>query len=111
MACVGDHLTAHGSMVATGNTFQKNKKANIFHLDGELVYRDTSGGLSILEVETLTVKVLMTNSTFVSELITNSIHISKQMLLQRQLNAEKFLVAPDLKYVLLLADGSLSGSK
>lgn len=36
-------------------------------LDGELVYRDPSGGLSILVVETLTTKVLMTNSTFVSK--------------------------------------------
>lgn len=35
-------------------------------LDGELVYRDPYGGLSILVMETSTVKVLMTNTTFVS---------------------------------------------
>ncbi len=40
----------------------------VFDSDGELIYRDTSGGLSILEVETLTAKVLMTNSTFVRDL-------------------------------------------
>lgn len=37
-----------------------------FHLDGELVFRDPSGGLSIIVIESYTVKVLMTNSTFVS---------------------------------------------
>lgn len=37
-----------------------------FVLDGELVYRDPSGGLSILVMDTSTVKVLMTNTTFVS---------------------------------------------
>ncbi|XP_037032267.1 inactive dipeptidyl peptidase 10-like isoform X3 [Bradysia coprophila] len=61
--------------------------------DGELIFRDTSGGLSILDAEALTTKVLMTNSTF------------------RQLNAEKFLVSPDLKYVLLLADCTQSESR
>lgn len=40
--------------------------------DGKLIYRDTSGGLSILEMETLTTEVLMTNSTFVKHLIFDS---------------------------------------
>lgn len=35
-------------------------------LDGELVYRDPTGGLSIFVTETFTTRVLMTNSTFVS---------------------------------------------
>ncbi|XP_037029793.1 inactive dipeptidyl peptidase 10-like isoform X2 [Bradysia coprophila] len=61
--------------------------------DGELVYRDPYGGLSILVIDTSTVKVLMTNTTF------------------RQLNAEKFIVSPDVKYVLLLADCTLSSSR
>lgn len=34
--------------------------------DEELVYRDPTGGLSILNVRTLTVRMLMTNTTFVS---------------------------------------------
>lgn len=34
--------------------------------DNELVYRDPTGGLSILHTENLTVRILMTNSTFVS---------------------------------------------
>lgn len=39
----------------------------LFHFtDGELVYRDPNGGLSILILENYTVKVLMTNTTFVS---------------------------------------------
>lgn len=37
--------------------------------DGELVYRDPSGGLSILSTESFTTRVLMTNSTFVSSLL------------------------------------------
>ncbi|KAJ6637363.1 Inactive dipeptidyl peptidase 10 [Pseudolycoriella hygida] len=61
--------------------------------DGELVYRDPSGGLSILAMDTTTVKILMTNTTF------------------RQLNAERFIVSPDLNYVLLLADCSAMGSR
>lgn len=34
--------------------------------DEELVYRDPTGGLSILNVQNLTVRMLMTNTTFVS---------------------------------------------
>lgn len=34
--------------------------------DVEIVYRDTSGGLSILNLDNFTISTLMTNSTFVS---------------------------------------------
>ncbi|XP_055685004.1 inactive dipeptidyl peptidase 10 isoform X2 [Lutzomyia longipalpis] len=61
--------------------------------DTELVYRDISGGLSILDVDGLSVRQLMTNSSF------------------RQLDAKKFLVSPDLKYVLLLSDENWEGVK
>ncbi|KAH8298396.1 hypothetical protein KR018_008979 [Drosophila ironensis] len=59
----------------------------------ELVYRDPTGGLSILNMADLTTRILMTNSTF------------------RQLNAESFLVAPDQKYVLLQSDTNAEGSR
>ncbi|KAH8373231.1 hypothetical protein KR009_008032 [Drosophila setifemur] len=59
----------------------------------ELIYRDTTGGLSILNMADLTTRILMTNSTF------------------RQLNAESFLVAPDQKYVLLQSDTNAEGSR
>lgn len=61
--------------------------------DGDLVYRDPTGGLSILVMGTYTINALMSNNTF------------------RQLNAEKFLISPDLKYVLLLSDCSAAGSR
>uniref|UniRef100_A0A1I8PFL3 Venom dipeptidyl peptidase 4 n=1 Tax=Stomoxys calcitrans TaxID=35570 RepID=A0A1I8PFL3_STOCA len=61
--------------------------------NNDLVFRDPTGGLSILNLENYTTRVLMTNSSF------------------RQLNAESFLVAPDLKYVLLQSDGSAEGSR
>ncbi|KAL7743376.1 hypothetical protein ACLKA6_008353 [Drosophila palustris] len=61
--------------------------------DRELVYRDPSGGLSILNMADSTTRILMTNSTF------------------RQLNAESFLVAPDQKYVLLQSDSNAEGSR
>ncbi|XP_073828737.1 inactive dipeptidyl peptidase 10 isoform X2 [Musca autumnalis] len=64
-----------------------------WHSDNELVFRDPTGGLSILNLENYTTRVLMTNSSF------------------RQLNAESFLVAPDLKYVLLQSDSSAEGSR
>lgn len=35
-------------------------------LDAELVYRDPTGGLSIISTENLSTRSLMTNSTFVS---------------------------------------------
>ncbi|XP_061389965.1 inactive dipeptidyl peptidase 10-like, partial [Musca vetustissima] len=63
-----------------------------WHSDNELVFRDPTGGLSILNLDNYTTRVLMTNSSF------------------RQLNAESFLVAPDLKYVLLQHDSSAEGS-
>ncbi|XP_034662101.1 inactive dipeptidyl peptidase 10 [Drosophila subobscura] len=59
----------------------------------ELIYRDPTGGLSILNMADLTTRILMTNSTF------------------RQLNAESFLVAPDQKYVLLQSDSNSEGSR
>ncbi|XP_017056243.1 inactive dipeptidyl peptidase 10 isoform X2 [Drosophila ficusphila] len=59
----------------------------------ELIYRDPTGGLSILNMADLTTRILMTNSTF------------------RQLNAESFLVAPDQKYVLLQSDTNGEGSR
>ncbi|XP_016039738.2 inactive dipeptidyl peptidase 10 isoform X1 [Drosophila simulans] len=59
----------------------------------ELIYRDPTGGLSILNMADLTTRILMTNSTF------------------RQLNAESFLVAPDQKYVLLQSDSNAEGSR
>ncbi|KAH8397884.1 hypothetical protein KR222_004796 [Zaprionus bogoriensis] len=61
--------------------------------DHELVYRDPTGGLSILNMADYTTRILMTNSTF------------------RQLNAETFLVAPDQKYVLLQSDSNAEGSR
>ncbi|XP_023035131.1 inactive dipeptidyl peptidase 10 isoform X2 [Drosophila willistoni] len=61
--------------------------------DNELVYRDPTGGLSILNMADYTTRILMTNSTF------------------RQLNAESFLVAPDQKYVLLQSDSNAEGSR
>ncbi|XP_062141261.1 inactive dipeptidyl peptidase 10 isoform X1 [Drosophila sulfurigaster albostrigata] len=61
--------------------------------DHELVYRDPTGGLSILNMADYTTRILMTNSTF------------------RQLNAESFLVAPDQKYVLLQSDSNAEGSR
>ncbi|XP_017851736.1 inactive dipeptidyl peptidase 10 isoform X2 [Drosophila busckii] len=61
--------------------------------DNELVYRDPTGGLSILNMADYTTRILMTNSTF------------------RQLNAETFLVAPDQKYVLLQSDSNAEGSR
>ncbi|XP_030378827.1 inactive dipeptidyl peptidase 10 isoform X2 [Scaptodrosophila lebanonensis] len=61
--------------------------------DYELVYRDPTGGLSILNLADHTTRILMTNSTF------------------RQLNAESFLVAPDQKYVLLQSDSNAEGSR
>ncbi|XP_033243941.1 dipeptidyl aminopeptidase-like protein 6 isoform X1 [Drosophila miranda] len=59
----------------------------------ELIYRDPTGGLSILNMADLTTRILMTNSTF------------------RQLNAESFIVAPDQKYVLLQSDSNAEGSR
>ncbi|XP_037906971.1 inactive dipeptidyl peptidase 10 isoform X2 [Hermetia illucens] len=61
--------------------------------DVELIYRDPTGGLSILSLENYTTRVLMTNSTF------------------RQLNAESFVVSPDQKYVLLVSDSNTLGSR
>ncbi|XP_059618218.1 inactive dipeptidyl peptidase 10 isoform X3 [Phlebotomus argentipes] len=61
--------------------------------DTELVYRDVAGGLSILDMETFSVRSLMTNSSF------------------RQLDAKKFLVSPDLNYVLLLSDETWEGAR
>ncbi|GAB0091286.1 inactive dipeptidyl peptidase 10 [Sergentomyia squamirostris] len=61
--------------------------------DSEMVYRDVSGGLSIIDFETLAVRTLMTNSSF------------------RQLDAKKYSVSPDLKYVLLLSDESWEGAR
>lgn len=60
--------------MAVGSTVIMSTKCTDYEIcinnlisDGELVYRDPSGGLSILVVETLSTKVLMTNSTFVSK--------------------------------------------
>lgn len=39
------------------------------------MYRDPTGGLSILNMADLTTRILMTNSTFVSLEIKNNIHI------------------------------------
>ncbi|KAJ6648221.1 Inactive dipeptidyl peptidase 10 [Pseudolycoriella hygida] len=64
--------------------------------DVGLVYRDMFGGLSILDATTLTSEDFMTNSSFVS--------------ISRQLNAERFVVSPDLNFVLLLVDYSESES-
>lgn len=80
------------------------------------MYKDPFGGLSILMVDTLTVKVLMTNATFVSLFLLFVMGSSKLIVVnfnvqQRQLNAEKFIVSPDLKYVLLLADSTQSTSR
>ncbi|XP_031634021.1 dipeptidyl aminopeptidase-like protein 6 isoform X2 [Contarinia nasturtii] len=61
--------------------------------DYELVYRDPTGGLSILSTNNLSTRILMTNATF------------------RQLNAERFLVSPDLNFVVLIADIDDDGAK
>lgn len=50
--------------------------------DFELVYRDPTGGLSILNLDNYTTRVLMTNSTFVS---LNLFHIIKFLLLNNLL--------------------------
>lgn len=47
------------------NSIKTNKLYT--YIEGELVYRDPTGGLSILVVESLSTRILMTNSTFVSE--------------------------------------------
>lgn len=60
--------------------FNSDIKSQFFFLsDGELVYRDPSGGLSILvmAMDTPTVKVLMTNTTFVSRLFFRIFSLSK----------------------------------
>ncbi|XP_063230556.1 inactive dipeptidyl peptidase 10-like [Bacillus rossius redtenbacheri] len=54
--------------------------------DVELVFRDAYGGVSILNAENLTTRVLMTNSTF------------------RQLNAVDFKISSDLNFILLISD-------
>ncbi|XP_066974169.1 dipeptidyl peptidase 4 isoform X3 [Macrobrachium rosenbergii] len=51
--------------------------------DSELVYRDTAGGLSVFNAESLTSRVLVSNITF------------------RQLNVAHFSVSPDLRFVLM----------
>ncbi|XP_049940274.1 inactive dipeptidyl peptidase 10-like [Schistocerca serialis cubense] len=52
--------------------------------DTELVFRDHYGGVSLLNAENLTTRIIMTNSTF------------------RQLNAVDYRISSDLKYVLLI---------
>ncbi|XP_046802103.1 venom dipeptidyl peptidase 4 isoform X1 [Lucilia cuprina] len=76
-----------------GKRFQWKPFNGTWHSDTELVFRDPSGGLSIVNLDNYTTRVLMTNSTF------------------RQLNAETYLVAPDLKYVLLQSDSNAEGSR
>ena len=44
----------------------KELKSLILIIDVELVFRDISGGLSILNLDNYTIRILMTNSTFVS---------------------------------------------
>ncbi|XP_037937726.1 dipeptidyl aminopeptidase-like protein 6 [Teleopsis dalmanni] len=61
--------------------------------DVELIFRDPTGGLSILNLDNYTTRILMTNSTF------------------RQLNADSFIVSPDQKYVLLQSDTNSDGSR
>lgn len=115
----------NGTWINGYNLCKRQRHAEIWHhflfhvLDGELVYRDPFGGLSILAMDTSTVKVLMTNTTFVSwlRILSFFIHKSETNPLifdrsqQRQLNAEKYIVSPDVKYVLLLADCSLATSR
>lgn len=43
-----------------------NLSTQTYKKDGELVYRDPAGGLSILSTDSFTTRVFMTNSTFVS---------------------------------------------
>lgn len=67
MGYVGSHLMEHGLMVISIWIYLVHLlQRYITFSDGELVYRDPSGGLSILMLETTTVKILMTNATFVS---------------------------------------------
>lgn len=100
--------------------------------DAELVYRDPTGGLSIISTNNLSTRTLMTNSTFVSlitatfstfhftvkqnvEHFNNWIWCFSSLFLvfpwQRQLNAVKFLVSPDLNFVVLIADIDEDGAK
>lgn len=39
----------------------------LFVSDSEFVYRDANGGITVYDAENLTARVLMTNSTFVSD--------------------------------------------
>ncbi|KAL9884330.1 inactive dipeptidyl peptidase 10 isoform 3-T5 [Glossina fuscipes fuscipes] len=86
----GNRLTLNDIL---GKRFQWKSFNGTWHSDTEFVFRDPTGGLSILNLDNYTTRVLMTNSTF------------------RQLNAETFLVSPDLKYVLLQSDSNAEGSR
>lgn len=100
----------------------------LFYLDHELVYRDPTGGLSIISAVNFSTRILMSNSTFVSfpcgwplRLETSEkqllraydkvILISISLNPQRQLNAEKYLVSPDTQFVVLLADVDADGAR
>ncbi|XP_055300949.1 inactive dipeptidyl peptidase 10 isoform X4 [Sitodiplosis mosellana] len=76
-----------------GNTLKWKPFNGSWINDHELVYRDPTGGLSIISTNNLSTKTLMTNATF------------------RQLNAEKFLVSPDLNFIVLIADIDQDGAK
>ncbi|XP_047495542.1 inactive dipeptidyl peptidase 10-like, partial [Penaeus chinensis] len=66
-----------------GNDFKIHGFNGSWISDNELVFKDSTGGLSIFDAESLTSRVLVTNITF------------------RQLNVAHFSVSPDLRYVLL----------
>lgn len=69
--CNGSPSMAPGAMVGLarppfwGASYDNNILLSSF-ADHELVYRDPTGGLSILNMADYTTRILMTNSTFVS---------------------------------------------
>lgn len=108
-----------------------NKLCLVCYVDNELVYRDPTGGLSIISAVNFSTRILMSNSTFVSFFFSNlnifdlrhvnsTIKTHNKFIClftlfyvcsQRQLNAEKYLVSPDTQFVVLLADVDEHGAR
>ncbi|KAI9589259.1 hypothetical protein GQX74_007428 [Glossina fuscipes] len=57
----GNRLTLNDIL---GKRFQWKSFNGTWHSDTEFVFRDPTGGLSILNLDNYTTRVLMTNSTF-----------------------------------------------
>ena len=71
-------------------------------LDTELLFRDATGGLSILTLTNYAQTQILSNTTFVScnQCITNAI-IDFLLSLQRRYNVAKFSLSPSRRFVLL----------